>query len=205
MDPATIGLLISIAPTVLELLFGRGQSDIKQEMFPKKMYGYGYGLEGYGYRYPPIEGYYEEPIVVGTVEKEGPFKGFPIYRYAPKVNEKWVAVYELNKRIADRNPWLAKAKAALQQASQEYLEELKTKNPAAYAQAMKAKQKRLENKKKGPLALRVKAAQEMYERLHKLPDEELLKYYYSGRRVPKTKKKKTVLVEVPAEQVVAKK
>jgi hypothetical protein len=201
MDPATIGLLISIAPTILDLLFGRG-SAIKHESIPKKMYGY--GLEGYGYRYPPTLGYYEEPIVVGTIT-EGPFKGFPLRRYAPKVNEKWIAAYVLNKKIAERNPWLAKAKAALQQASQEYLEELKTKNPAAYAQAMKAKQKRLENKKKGPLALRVKAAQEMYERLHKLPDEELLKYYYSGRRVPKTKKKKTVLVEVPAEQVVAKK
>jgi hypothetical protein len=55
MDPATIGLLISIAPTVLELLFGRG-SVIKHELIlenPKEMYGY--GLEGYGYRYPPIE------------------------------------------------------------------------------------------------------------------------------------------------------
>jgi hypothetical protein len=35
MDPATIGLLISIAPTVLDLLFGHGNI-IKQETFPKK-------------------------------------------------------------------------------------------------------------------------------------------------------------------------
>jgi hypothetical protein len=64
MDPATIGLLISIAPTILDLLFserdqrslfGRG-SVIKHELIlknpNKKMYGY--GLEGYGYRYPPL-------------------------------------------------------------------------------------------------------------------------------------------------------
>jgi hypothetical protein len=69
MDPSTIGFLISIAPTVLELLFGRGTkySDIKHELIlenPKEMYGYGlegYGLEGYGldeyglgFRYPDV-------------------------------------------------------------------------------------------------------------------------------------------------------
>jgi hypothetical protein len=83
MDPATIGLLISIAPTVLDLLFGRGNV-IKHEILlqnPKKMYGYGlegYGLEGEGLRYPPITGYYEEPINIATIQKEGPRKGMQI-------------------------------------------------------------------------------------------------------------------------------
>jgi hypothetical protein len=200
MDPATIGLLISIAPTVLDLLFGRG-SAIKHETIPKKMYGY--GLEGYGYRYPPTLGYYEEPIVLGTITK-GPFKGYPIKRYVPKVDEKWIAAYFLNKRIAGQNKWLEKAKEALQRASQEYLAELKQTNPKAYDEAMKAREKRLARKGQLPLPLRAPAAKALYEKLHTLPDEELLKYYYSGQRVPK-KKKKTVLVEIPAEQLVAKK
>jgi hypothetical protein len=58
MEPATIGLLISIAPTVLDILFGHG--DIKelsgnQNYLPENMYSYGlegYGYEGEGYRYP---------------------------------------------------------------------------------------------------------------------------------------------------------
>jgi hypothetical protein len=199
MDPATIGLLISIAPTVLDLLFGG--NIIKQETFPKKMYGY--GLEGYGYRYPPIEGYYEQPIPVGTIS-EGPFKGLPIYRYPPKVNEKWIATYVLNKRIASRNKWIDYARKALQNASAQYLADLEKSNPEAYKEAVKARDKRLAKKGQLPLALRVPAAKTLYEQFEKLKDEDLLKYYYSGRRVPK-KKKKTVLVEVPAEQLVAKK
>jgi hypothetical protein len=203
MDPATIGLLISIAPTVLDLLFGHGNSNIKHEILlenPNKMYGY--GLEGYGYRYPPIEEYYDEPIPLGAVEK-GPFKGLQIYRYAPKVNEKWIAAYVLNKRIASKNKWIDYARKALQDASAKYLAKLKETDPKAYEDAIKAKQKRLEYKKKGPLALRVPAAKTLYDQFEKLKDEDLLRYYYSGRRIPK--KKKTVLVEVPAEQLVAKK
>jgi hypothetical protein len=58
MDPATIGLLISIAPTVLDLLFGRGhiKESSRQQRYPfESMYGYGlegYGMYGQGYRYP---------------------------------------------------------------------------------------------------------------------------------------------------------
>jgi hypothetical protein len=167
---------------------------------------YGYGLEGYGYRYPAIEGYYEEPIVVGTIT-EGPFKGYPLRRYAPKVNEKWIATYVLNKRIASKNKWLDYARKALQAASAQYLADLKEKDPKAYDDAIKAREKRIAKKGQLPLALRVPAAKTLYEQFEKLKDEDLLKYYYSGRRVPKPKpkKKKTVLVEVPAEQLVAKK
>jgi hypothetical protein len=53
MDPATIGLLISIAPTILDLLFGQGhiKESSRQQRYPLENM-YGYGLEGYGYRYP---------------------------------------------------------------------------------------------------------------------------------------------------------
>jgi hypothetical protein len=143
MDPATIGLLISIAPTVLDILFGRGNV-IKHESVPKrhvqrtilenpesnrrlrsenKMYGY--GLEGYGYRYPPIEGYYEEPIVLGKVQKEGPRKELPIKRYLPKGDERWMAAYILNERAAKKNKWRDYATKALREASKQYLEDLK--------------------------------------------------------------------------------
>jgi hypothetical protein len=205
MDPATIGLLISIAPTILDLLFGRGNI-IKHETLlenPERMYGY--GLEGYGYRYPPTLGYYEEPIVVGTIT-QGPFKGFPIRRYVPKVDQKWIAAYFLNKKIAGQNRWLAKAKEALQKASQEYLAELQKTDPKAYDEAMKAREKRLAKKGQLPLPLRAPQIKSLYDELYKIKDDEenLRQIYYSGQRVPR-KKKKTVLVEVPAEQLVAKK
>jgi hypothetical protein len=152
MDPATIGLLISIAPTVLDLLFGRG-SDIKHEIIlenPEKMYGYGlegYGLEGEGLRYPPISGYYEEPTTIATIQKEGPRKGMQIKRYLPKVDERWIATYLLNKRIAARNKWREYATEALQQASKKYLEELKKNDPVPYARAEENRQERSEKRK----------------------------------------------------------
>jgi peptidoglycan biosynthesis protein MviN/MurJ (putative lipid II flippase) len=49
MNPATIGLLISIAPTVLDLLFGRGHHIKDQALIQNLKTMYGYGLEGYGY------------------------------------------------------------------------------------------------------------------------------------------------------------
>jgi hypothetical protein len=85
MDPATIGLLISIAPTVLGLLFGQGH--IKDSSRKQSMYGY--GLEGYGYRYPrrrrklTVETYYPESVQPELVR---------------------AAVF--NRAIAARNPWI---------------------------------------------------------------------------------------------------
>jgi hypothetical protein len=79
---------------------------------------YGYGLEGYGYagegfRYPLIEGYYDEPVTIATVKKEGPRYSKEIKRYLPKVDDRWVAAYLLNKRITARNKWREYATAAL--------------------------------------------------------------------------------------------
>jgi hypothetical protein len=57
MDPATIGLFISIAPTLLDMLFGQDhiKKSLRHQNYPDNMYGYsleGYGMLGEGYRYP---------------------------------------------------------------------------------------------------------------------------------------------------------
>jgi hypothetical protein len=107
MDPATIGLLISIAPTVLDLLFGRGSdfqsrsknsalqarsknNIIKHETLlenPEEMYGY--GLEGYGYRYPRRR----RQITVETY-------------YPESVQPEFVRTAVFNRAVAAKNPWL---------------------------------------------------------------------------------------------------
>jgi hypothetical protein len=95
MDPATIGLLISIAPTVLDLLFGQGhiKDSSRQQRYPlENMYGYGlegYGMYGQGYRYPrrrrklTVETYYPEAVQPELVR---------------------AAVF--NRAFAAKNPWL---------------------------------------------------------------------------------------------------
>jgi hypothetical protein len=79
MDPATIGLLISIAPTVLDLLFGQGYHNLNvQDVQEKLKEMYGYGLEGFGYeegegyRYPSLAK--EEPTLVTIQTKRGPLQ-----------------------------------------------------------------------------------------------------------------------------------
>jgi hypothetical protein len=152
MDPATIGLLISIAPTVLDLLFGRGHHIKDQALIQNLKTMYGYGLKGYGYagkgfRYPPVQGYYDEPVTIATVQKEGPRKGMEIKRYLPKVDERWVAVYLLNKRIAAKNEWRKYATEVLQKASKRYLEDLKKDSPESYARAIEQKEKKSSKKR----------------------------------------------------------
>jgi hypothetical protein len=94
MDPATIGLLISITPTVLDLLFGQGhiKDSSRQQRYPlENMYGYGlegYGMYGQGYRYPrrrklTVETYYPEAVQPELVR---------------------AAVF--NRQFAAKNPWL---------------------------------------------------------------------------------------------------
>jgi hypothetical protein len=191
MDPATIGLLISIAPTVLDLLFGRGNV-IKHEFIlenPKEMYGY--GLEGYGYRYPPIEGYYyEEPITLGTFTRCR-LKGKPIKRYPPKVDEKWVAAYLLNKLAAKENKWREFATKALRQASKEYQDYLETlknspkrEDREAYVKAVLNRRRKEARKGQLPLALRSAEGKKLFDELSKIKDdkEKLLQIYYKGKK-----------------------
>jgi hypothetical protein len=88
MDPATIGLLISIAPTVLDLLFGQGH--IKESLHPQRYSSknmLAYGLEGYGegYRYPPPS----EKFVLLPLQTE---RGI-IQKAIPVPTKKWAAAF----------------------------------------------------------------------------------------------------------------
>jgi hypothetical protein len=90
MDPATIGLLISIAPTVLDLLFGQGhiKDSFQQQRYPLENM-YGYGLEGYGYRYP-------------RRRRELTVKTF----YPPEVQPKVIKAATFNRALAKKNDWI---------------------------------------------------------------------------------------------------
>jgi hypothetical protein len=199
MDPATIGLLISIAPAVLDLLFGRGHHIKKEERIQnlKGMYGYGlegYGLYGQGYRYPHVEGYYDEPIETGTIQV-GPRKGQKLQRYPPKVDDRWIAAYLLNKRLAARNEWRKYATEALRQASNKYLAELKEKNPLAYADAIKNRERREARKGREPLALRTAEAQKLLKDLEGLSEADLIRHYYAGQKIRKKTRQKLAQLE----------
>jgi hypothetical protein len=95
MDPATIGLLISIAPTVLDLLFGQGhiKESSRQQRYPfENMYGYGlegYGMYGQGYRYPRRR----RKLTVETY-------------YTPESQPELIRAAVFNRAIAKKNPWL---------------------------------------------------------------------------------------------------
>jgi hypothetical protein len=201
MDPATIGLLISLAPTVLDLLFGRGHH-IKEEQHIqnlKDMYGYGlegYGLYGRGYRYPHVEGYYEEPIETGTIQ-QGPRAGQKLQRYPPKVDDRWIAAYLLNKRLAGRNEWRKYATEALQQASKKYLEDLKAKDPKAYDVAIKNRERREARKGHLPLALRTAEAKKLLKDLEGLSEADLIRRYYAGEKLKKKVRERLAQLEQP--------
>jgi hypothetical protein len=95
MDPATIGLLISIAPTVLDLLFGQGhiKESSRQQRYPfENMYGYGlegYGMYGQGYRYPRRQ----RQLTVKTY-------------FSPEMQPQLIRAAVFNRAIAKKNPWL---------------------------------------------------------------------------------------------------
>jgi hypothetical protein len=95
MDPATIGLLISIAPTVLDLLFGQGhiKESSRQQRYPlENMYGYGlegYGMYGQGYRYPKRQ----RQLTVKTY-------------FSPEMQPQLIRAAVFNRAIAKKNPWL---------------------------------------------------------------------------------------------------
>jgi hypothetical protein len=130
MDPATIGLLISIAPTILDLLFGEGhiKESFRRQRYPlENMYGYGlegYGMYGQGYRYPrrrrklTVETYYPEAVQPALIR---------------------AAVF--NRAIAQKNPWIQHLektgvyrdiRTLLQKARETY----NSKNPQKRAQSL---------------------------------------------------------------------
>jgi hypothetical protein len=106
----------------------------------------------------------------------------------------------LNKRIAARNKWREYATKALQEASKQYLEDLKTKSPDDYAKAIENRQRREARKGRIPLPLRSAEAQRLLDELQKLEDVELLAHYYEGRKPgrisKKTKEKYPKLLEI---------
>jgi hypothetical protein len=94
MDPATIGLLISIAPTVLDMLFGQGhiKKSLGHQNYPDNMYGYGlegYGMLGEGYRYPRRR----REIKVETYYPESAYPNL-------------IRATVFNRAIAKENPWI---------------------------------------------------------------------------------------------------
>jgi histone H3/H4 len=167
---------------------------------------YGYGLEGYGYagegfRYPHIEGYYEEPVTIATVQKEGPRKGKEIKRYLPKVDDRWIAAYLLNKRLAAKNRWRKYATEALQKASEQYLADLQKENREAYERAIEEKKKRQARKGRIPLLLRSPEAKELLKSMEVLDDRALLAHYYLGRKPGKIPKKVRTTYPTLLEQI----
>jgi hypothetical protein len=112
-----------------------------------------------------------------------------IKRYLPKITDRWVAAYLLNKRIAARNKWRKYATAALQEASKRYLEDLKVEDPDSYARAITERQKREARKGRIPLPLSSEEGKKLFEALEKLKDEELLAHYYYGLKPGKIPKK----------------
>jgi hypothetical protein len=94
MDLATIGLLISIAPTVLDMLFGQGhiKKSLGHQNYPDNMYGYGiegYGMLGEGYRYPRRR----REVTVNTYSP-------------PDVQPNLIGATVFNRAIAKENPWI---------------------------------------------------------------------------------------------------
>jgi hypothetical protein len=181
MDPATIGLLISIAPTVLDLLFGEGH--IKESLHPQRYSSkdmLAYGLEGYGegYRYPPLP---------------AQFAGVPIEtKYGVIVKpvriptKKWAAAYFLNKKAVANNPWVNFMRTKMDALRNEYYQ---TQGKAAPARVPRIRHK-----------LMLEAIKRIPElaALEGLSEEDLIKAYYEGAVPPRRKpKEKLQILELP--------
>jgi hypothetical protein len=178
MDPATIGLLISIAPTVLDLLFGEGH--IKESQHPQRISSkdmLAYGLEGYGegYRYPPLT---------------GEFAGVPIEtKYGVIVKpvriptKKWAAAYFLNKRAVTNNPWVKFMKTKMDALRNEYYQ--------AQGKEVPARVPRIRHR------LMLEAIKRMPElaALEGLSEDDLIKAYYEGA-VPRSRKSKEKILKI---------
>jgi hypothetical protein len=178
MDPATIGLLISIAPTVLDLLFGEGH--IKKSLHPQRYSSknmLAYGLEGYGegYRYPPLTGpYVRLPYETrrGVIEK------------AIQVpSKKWAAAYFLNKRAVANNEWVKFMRSKMDELRKEYYQK-QGKEPPPRAERIRHK-------------LMLEAIRRTPElvALENLSEDDLIKAYYEGA-IPQSRKQKTRLLPV---------
>jgi hypothetical protein len=141
-----------------------------------------------------VEGYYHQPIETGTIH-QGPRKGQKLQRYPPKVDERWIAAYLLNKRLAAKNKWRKYATEALREASKKYLEDLKKDDEEAYKQAIINRERREARKEHLPLALRSVEAQKMLKDLEGLSQADLIRRYYAGQKIRKKTREKLARLE----------
>jgi hypothetical protein len=179
MDPATIGLLISIAPTVLDLLFGEGH--IKKSLHPQRYSSksmYSYGLEGYGegYRYPALTGPY--------VRLSYQTKRDIIEKTIQVPSRKWTAAYFLNKRAVVNNEWVKFMRSKMDELRKEYYDKQGKKDIPERVQRIRHK-------------LMLEAIKRIPElaALEGLTEEDLIKAYYEGA-IPRSRKQKTKLLQV---------
>jgi hypothetical protein len=146
---------------------------------------YGYGLEGYGYRYPPLpEQYVRLPYQTsyGVIEKA-----------VRLPNKKWVAAYVLNKRAVANNKWVNFLRKKMDKLREEYYNEV-------LKQEVPEKVERIRHKL---MAEAIRRIPELAA-IEKLPDEELIKLYYEETipRSKETKKKLYKLLPATTEQQV---
>jgi hypothetical protein len=184
MDPATIGLLISMAPTVLDLLFGEGH--IKESLHPQRISSknmLAYGLEGYGegYRYPPLTG----PYVVLPYETSS---GKVIQKAIQVPSKKWAAAYFLNKKAVAHNDWVNFMRSKMDDLRKEYYTKIKGKKPEEVPERIQ----RIRHK------LMLEAIKRIPElaTLEGLSEDDLIKLYYEGRVPPSKKLKERIGLQV---------
>jgi hypothetical protein len=173
---------------VLDLLFGEGH--IKESLHPqryssKNMYGYGYGLEGYGegYRYPELP-----PNFIGVPIKTK--SGGTIVKYVRIPTRKWAAAYFLNKKAVEKNDWVKFMRSKMDQLRNEYYQ---SKNMQPPERVPKIRHK--------AMVQLVTTRPELMD-LANLPEDELIKAYYEGAipRSRKLREKLYPILELPESQ-----
>jgi hypothetical protein len=182
MDPATIGLLISMAPTVLDLLFGEGH--IKESLHPQRISSkdmLAYGLEGYGegYRYPPPS----ETFALLPLQTSS---GKIIQRAIPVPTKKWAAAYFLNKRAVAKNPWVSFMRSKMGELRDEYYREVKKEKAPPRVERIRHR-----------LMLEAIRRSPDLAPIENLSDEDLINLYYEGRIPPRRKKEGLPILQMP--------
>jgi hypothetical protein len=180
MDPATIGLLISMAPTVLDLLFGEGH--IKKSLHPQRYSSknmLAYGLEGYGegYRYPPPS---EKFVLLPLQTSRG-----VIQKAIPVPTKKWAAAYFLNKRSVANNPWVNFMRSKMGALRDEYYRDIRKEKEAP---------PRVERIRHKLMLEAIRRTPELAA-LENLSEDDLIKAYYEGA-LPRSRKQKARLLPV---------
>jgi hypothetical protein len=209
MDPATIGLIISIAPTILDLLFGDGNHNIfsripKMSITCYGIYGYGEGLdEGEGFPYPELMGPAQPVIIKKGVRNPRTGAVFDIKRYVKPPDEVWAVTYYLNKKGMEKNKWIGYATKALQEArKQYYADEIGAAEAAGDAVRTEALRKKFAEgpKKRTRHGLQLRLLPpEVRQKYEGMTYEQLLPLYYekAGKKPTSKTRKKYAQILVP--------